>query len=95
LQAIIASLLLQSRVGRLDWPDIAVTGGKTLLATALMSVVCVGILKLLPQGESLGPKLAAVVVPMSLGVGVFLLIARVVRLNEPWELTGIAQWRRA
>jgi len=94
VQAVVASLMLQSRVGRLDWPAIAVTGGKTVLATVVMSLVCAGILQALPHGDSLGPKLAAVVLPMTVGIGVYLLIARIVRLNEPWELTGIVARRR-
>ncbi|MBL8849583.1 MAG: murein biosynthesis integral membrane protein MurJ [Planctomycetaceae bacterium] len=95
VQSVVASLMLQSRVGRLDWPEIAATGGKTVLATIAMSVACVGILQTLPGGESLGSRLAAVVLPMSAGMGVYLLMARAVGLSEPWELTGIAGRRRA
>src|SRR5690606_25215815 len=53
LQAIAASLLLQRRVGRLDWREIMQTAGRTLAATAAMSIACVAVLEALPHCDSL------------------------------------------
>lgn len=93
VQAIVASLLLQSRIGRLAWSEIAVAGVKSLVATATMTLACLGALHALPAGDSLGLRFAAVVVPMSIGIGVYLLVALVLRLTEPWELTGLVARR--
>lgn len=94
LQAAVASLMLQSRIGRLAWPEIATVAVKTLIATAAMTIACLAVLSALPPAETLKLKLAAVVVPMGTGIAVFLLVARLARLTEPWELTGLASPRR-
>ena len=93
VQAIAASLLLQSRVGRLAWNEISATAAKTLLATAVMAVVCFTVARSLPPAVSLSARLTAVLLPVSLGVGVFLLLARLLRLSEPWELLGLVAAR--
>ncbi|MFO1091735.1 MAG: murein biosynthesis integral membrane protein MurJ [Planctomycetaceae bacterium] len=94
LQAVVASVMLQSRIGRLAWSEIAVVAVKTLVATAAMALSCLAVLEVLPPAESLKLKLAAVVVPMGAGIAVFLLTSRFLQLAEPWELTGLASSRR-
>jgi len=91
VQAVAAMLLLQSRVGRLEWPAIARTVVKTLIATAAMTVVCLILESILPHGTSLIDKAAAVVVPMLAGIGVYLLAAWLLKLREPWELVN-SRW---
>jgi putative peptidoglycan lipid II flippase len=93
LQAIAASLMLQSRVGRLAWPEIFLVIGKTLLATGVMTAACVAVLEVLPPAHTMTLKLAAVVVPMGVGMASYLLMARVMGLAEPWELTGLVPSR--
>jgi len=93
VQAVAAMLLLQARVGRLAWAEIATTGGKTLVATAAMTIACCGLLTVLPSGSSLASRAAAVVIPMAVGMAIFLLTARLLKLREPWELTGFVTAR--
>ena len=94
VQAVAASLLLQSRVGRLAWSEITATAGKTLLATAAMAFASFGVLSAAPSGDSLLHRLAAVVLPILAGVGVYLAAARLMLLTEPWELIGAVSKRR-
>lgn len=86
IQALVAMLQLQTRVGRLKWGQIMWTGIKTLSATVAMTVACVSLLRLLPDGSSIVHKAVTVVAPMLTGIAIFLLAARLFDLREPWDL---------
>jgi putative peptidoglycan lipid II flippase len=94
VQAVAAMLLLQSRVGRLEWSGIATTVIKTLVATIAMTAVCVILQSILPSGTSLAEKGAAVAFPILAGIAVFLVAAWLLKLREPWDLLS-SKWSMA
>ena len=91
LQCGATCMLLQRRVGLLDWREIARTGGKTLIAVAAMSLVSLACLALTganivadDDGMLLrGIKLA---VPLAAGFATFFGSAWLLRLREPWMI---------
>lgn len=85
-QCVVTALLLQRKIGTLLWREIAVTTLKTLVATGIMAVTCAGLSALL---ESQGPAAGRAIrlaVPLIASAVVFLLVARLIRLPEPWQL---------
>ncbi|REK20119.1 MAG: murein biosynthesis integral membrane protein MurJ [Planctomycetota bacterium] len=86
VQCILAAVMLQQRTGSLDWAAIASTGGKTLLATLLMTAACVVVRPSLTTSATIADRLVAVAAPMIAGAAVYLAAARAVRLREPWTL---------
>jgi putative peptidoglycan lipid II flippase len=86
VQCLTTGWLMQERIGRLDWPHISRTLTKTLLATGLMAAACLLATDLLlrtpiPPGRALRLGL-----PLLAGLGVYLLAARLIGLEEPWLL---------
>src|SRR5262249_29828210 len=86
LQSFITAWLLQERVGRLDWSHIGRTLGKTLLATGLMTAACLITASLLSQLPIQLGRAARLGLPLVSGLVVYLLVAKVIGLDEPWML---------
>jgi putative peptidoglycan lipid II flippase len=82
IQVICLALLIQKRVGRLDWRRLAVTGGKTLLATAAMSAVCLIALRYVPSGTGSRRAAVALVVPVLLALVTYFTAAYLLGIKE-------------
>jgi len=83
LQCGATCLLLQRRVGRLDWGPIAATAGKTLLAATAMSGACLG-MTLFTGGGGSGSRFVRLAAPLATGGLTFFVAAWLLRLKEPW-----------
>jgi putative peptidoglycan lipid II flippase len=83
LQCGATCLLLQRRVGRLDWGPIAATAGKTLLAATAMSGACLG-MTLFTGGDGSGSRFVRLAAPLATGGLTFFVAAWLLRLKEPW-----------
>ncbi len=86
LQCAVTCLLLQHKVGQLLWKEVAWTAVRTLIAVAVMSVVC--LLLTLPSAPEDGLKLRGLklLVPLAAGGLTFLAMAWLLRLKEPWSV---------
>jgi putative peptidoglycan lipid II flippase len=78
------ALVLQRHVGRLHWGEIGRTTLKTIVATAVMSVICQVLLNLLGSAGLLFGRAIRLGVPLTVGGMAFLLSARLLGLVEPW-----------
>jgi len=78
IQCLITCVLLQRRIGRLEWRGIATTAAKTVIAVAVMSGVCQ---LCLAWTEMRGLNL---VVPLAGGAVAYLASAWLLGLREPW-----------
>jgi len=76
--------LVQYRVGTFDWPVILKTGGRAVVCTAVMTIACLIASAICPTSGGRGIQLAAVLAPLSVGIGVYLAMAKVVGLDEIW-----------
>jgi putative peptidoglycan lipid II flippase len=85
-QCAATALWLQHRIGPLNWRHIAQTTAKTLIATAGMAVVCLILLDQLVSPAIPFGRLVRLGLPLASGGIVFLLIAQVLGLKEPWRL---------
>lgn len=83
MQCIATAWLMQARVGRLDWGEIARTLWKTLAATFAMSAVCWLAMEVLPASSG---RLVRLTLPLLAGIGCYFLTARLIGLDEPWQL---------
>lgn len=73
---------IQKKVGRLDWPQVLSTSGRTVLATGVMSATCLAMMQFFPGGESLTARLLALGFPCGLGLIMFLAAAWLFRVDE-------------
>ena len=78
--------LLQRRIGRLHWHEIGVTAIKTVVATAVMAIVCWLCLSALQHPNIPLGRMVRLVIPCVFSVLAFLLAARSLGLKEPWLL---------
>lgn len=86
MQSVLSVWLLQRRIGRLLWNEIGSTFVKTLIATAIMSVICLlGQLAVSSPSIPLG-RAVRLVAPLALAAIAFLGSAAILRLPEPWIL---------
>jgi putative peptidoglycan lipid II flippase len=86
IQCAVTAWLLQRKVGQLYWAEIGWTSLKTVLATAVMSLVCLVLLdKLNSTGMGVG-RLIRLGVPLISGAIAFLVASRILGLKEPWQL---------
>ncbi len=83
-QCAATALVLQRHVGRLHWGEIGQTTLKTIVATAVMSVICQVLLNLLDSSGLLFGRAIRLGVPLTAGAIAFLLSARLLGLVEPW-----------
>lgn len=84
LQTCGTCVLLQRKVGSLDWRAIAGTTGKSLLAVAAMSLVCLWLTPAAIPGDGLRSRAIKLAVPLGLGLATYFGTAWLLRLKEPW-----------
>ena len=86
MQCIVSAWLLQGQIGRLRWNEIGSTFVKTLIATAIMSVVCILVqLAVASPSIPLG-RAVRLIAPLVVAAIAFLGSAAMLRLTEPWIL---------
>ena len=86
LQCIAAALLLQKKVGKMLWNEIGLTGLKTFIATIAMSIATLIVQSIHTTHNILMGRAMQLLLPLATGAAVYLLTARLIRLNEPWIL---------
>jgi putative peptidoglycan lipid II flippase len=76
--------LLRHRVEGVDLRPVYAGLLKSALASALMGAAAWGVLRLMPpfSGATIVPKLAAALVPVAAGIAAYLLLARLLRMDE-------------
>lgn len=84
LQCAATCMLLQRRVGLLQWKRIASTAVRTLFAVAIMSVVCLSLTRSPVPGDGLKVRGIKLVVPLIAGTATFFGVAWLVGLREPY-----------
>ena len=84
IQCLITCVLLQRRIGRLDWRGIATTAGKATVAVAAMSGVCQLLLGWTLPGDGLLSRGINLGMPLAGGVAAYLASAWLLGLREPW-----------
>jgi putative peptidoglycan lipid II flippase len=82
LQVACLAWLIQMRVGRLDWRGLAATGARSLLATGVMSAVCLAALWMIPARPGILGEGAALGVPILLAVLAYFAAARWLEIEE-------------
>jgi putative peptidoglycan lipid II flippase len=82
VQVVCLAWLIQKRVGRLDWLRLAKTAAKALLATGVMSVVCLAALKYLPAGTGTLGEGVSLVISISLALLSYFGVARWLAIEE-------------
>ena len=85
-QCVASALLLQRKVGMLWWGEIARTTMKTIVASALMAVVCMILNRWLDSPGFAVGRLVRLAVPLAAGGIAFLVAAHFLKLTEPWRL---------
>jgi putative peptidoglycan lipid II flippase len=100
LHAVIMMLLLRRRLGGIEGKRVAITVGKTLLASLLATAACWAAFRLFgaisPAGTA-GIKIHALLtllVGLAAGAAVYVLSALLLRIEEMKHVTGILQRRR-
>jgi putative peptidoglycan lipid II flippase len=86
VQCVATGLLLQRKIGTLQWREIGSTCFKTTVSTCAMALVCLGVLAIL---EYQGPFLARLLrlgIPLTAGMIAFMATAWRLGLTEPWVL---------
>lgn len=84
LQSVTTCLLLQRRVGVLEWKEIAWTTARTLVAVAIMSAVCFWMTQQPDADDGLKQRGLKLAIPLAVGAITFLGAAWLLRLREPW-----------
>jgi putative peptidoglycan lipid II flippase len=89
VQVILVGWLLQKRVGILNWRDVLATTIKTIIASTVMGVVCLAMIHLVPtMGEGTWPRLFHLGATLGTAIAVYLGVAHLIGLTEPWQLLG-------
>ncbi len=88
LQVVVLLLIFSRRKSPLAWSALAVTAGRTLLATLLMAAAGYGTLRLIPDGGGLIYQLARVLLPLGVSVAVYGGVYCLLRGREPAILFG-------
>lgn len=94
IQCLVTIRLLQQKIGRMYWQEIGRTAAKTLIATVVMTISCLIMFTVL---ETLGAGTGRFVrlgLPLLIGTAAFLLMARLIGLDEPWQLLAGKRSRR-
>jgi putative peptidoglycan lipid II flippase len=78
--------LLQRRIGLLEWSQIAMSSGKTMLAVCAMSVVCLWLGQFTLPGDTFLVRGCNLVIPLLAGLCTFFGFAWLLKLKEPWLL---------
>ena len=86
LQFALVAWLVQERIGRLDWRNLAQAGGRAAAGSAVMGIVCLSVLWVLPAGISLAERCAAVLIPFVVALAVYFATAWWLGMSEVWLL---------
>lgn len=86
VQVVLVIHKFERQIGRLDRGELGKTILQTTLAVTAMSVVCGGLLFLLPEAVSFIGRLRNVVVPMVAAIGVYFLAAWWFKMDFLWAL---------
>lgn len=78
LQLLLTTWRMNHQLGPLDWSSILSTAWKTLVATSLMLAACYTVLINLSPTH----RIASLSLPFIIGVGTFLVVAKVIGMNE-------------
>jgi putative peptidoglycan lipid II flippase len=82
IQVVCLAWLIQKRIGRLDWLRLATTAAKALLATGVMSAVCLAALKYAPVGTGTLGEGVALVVAIALALVSYFVAAHGLGIEE-------------
>ncbi len=86
IQCLTTGGLLQRRVGKLLWFEIGLTFTKTAIASGAMAVTCWLLLQRASGESSLASRSITLALPLVAGSAVYLGVAWLIRLREPWLL---------
>jgi putative peptidoglycan lipid II flippase len=78
--------LLQARVGRVEWRRLLATAWRTVIAAAVMSVVCYYSLGLFDPAPNVTSRLIRLVVPLVVSIGTYFAAAWLLGVAEIWML---------
>lgn len=79
---------LEQRVGSINWNEVGSATWKAALGTVLMSAVILATQWIVPSGPQLSSRMAALLVPMSVGTATYLGAAAFLRLPAVFEFLG-------
>ncbi len=85
-QCLVTAWLIQARVGRLDWNHAGRTLFRTTVATGFMAMGCLATTEMLGHLPINLGRAGRLGLPLLSGAAVYLLVARMIRLDEPWML---------
>jgi putative peptidoglycan lipid II flippase len=84
VQFVMVAWLIQSRIGPLDWQRLGAATLRAGIACALMTGACLAAMDVTPALSGLTGRAIAVAGPLVAGAAVYLIAARVLRLDEVW-----------
>jgi putative peptidoglycan lipid II flippase len=84
VQVIIVTVLLQSRIGWLNWQAFRHTLFRAMAATLAMSAVCLGVLNQFEPSESLTQRLLQVLAPLTASMATYFAVAKILGMTEVW-----------
>jgi putative peptidoglycan lipid II flippase len=91
VQCVAVVLLLQQKIGSLQWREIGKTSWKTVLASGVMCLVHVLAVSALAQTSFENSRVIRLVVPLVSASLAYLASSAVLGLSEPWQLMGGAR----
>lgn len=83
-QCVATCLLLQRRIGSLDWKGICWTALRTTIAVIVMSAVCLAVSQSAGVADGVAARGIKLALPLAAGGITFLVVAWLLRLREPW-----------
>lgn len=81
-QMILVSLFLQKRTGSIPKKELAMTLLKALFASIFMGFACWFAMKNLPASEGMLSRAVSVLVPIGIGVAVYLILAKLLKMDD-------------
>ena len=87
-QVALVTWLIQHRVGPLDIERLWKTAMKAMTATTVMGLVCLTTIRNIPMGDTMIGRGLRVFVPIAVSIVVYLAMAKLLRMNEPWLVLG-------
>jgi putative peptidoglycan lipid II flippase len=86
VQVAILMVIFSRRKAALDWPVLAATAARTIVATMVMALAGSATMAWLPSRPGVAGQIAAVVAPLAVSVAAYLGAYRVLRGREPGML---------
>ena len=88
VQVVLLAWILGRRRHRLGWPDLGRTAIRSVVAASAMWGAGFGLLRLLPDGETIGHQAIRIAIPLAVCVAVYFTAYVALRGREPWMLLG-------